>query len=412
MRIHRVLTTAVALVLSLTIGVGVAASATAPSGSRPSAAHDAVRFELPGPTGRKPVGSTELHLVDHERPDPWVDGRDRELMVSVWYPARSTREYPRQPYMQPGTARFVDESDSFRLARPGEVDWAAIRTDAASAAPADHHGRRPVVLYSPGLQSFRALGTSTAVELASRGYVVVSVDHTYEAPAVEFPGGRVELQKPMSGVEGLRKVIDTRVRDTRFVLDQLEVLRGGGNPDAEGRRLPNGLGRALDLERIGMFGHSGGGATAAEAMRTDRRVDAGINMDGTLQYSKTEFLPVAREGLDRPFMLMGKANQTHLNKPSWQSFWDRSTGWKRDLSLERGSHFSYTDAQSLVPALDEYLDIPAQIREQYIGTVDPERSTAAQRAYVTAFFDQHLLGRPRRLLDGPSPSRPEVRFVR
>ncbi|UYB44379.1 hypothetical protein SLV14_007464 [Streptomyces sp. Je 1-4] len=93
-------------------------------------------------------------------------------MVSVWYPARSTREYPRRPYLQPGTARFVDESDSFRLARPGDVDWAAIRTDAASAAPADHHGGRPVVLYSPGLQSFRALGTSTAVELASRGYVV------------------------------------------------------------------------------------------------------------------------------------------------------------------------------------------------------------------------------------------------
>ncbi|MEV0375025.1 lipase [Streptomyces sp. NPDC050636] len=371
-----------------------------------------MRFELPEPTGRQPVGSVELHLVDHDRRDPWVVDRDRELMVSVWYPARSASGYPRRPYMPPGVARSVDESGSFGLARPGEVDWAAIRTDAAWAAPADNHGNRPIVLYSPGLQISRTLGTSTAVELASRGYVVVTMDHTYEAPAVEFPNGRIELQEPMSGVEGLKKAVDTRVRDTRFVLDQLAVLQDGRNPDAEGRRLPKGLGKALDLDRIGMYGHSGGGATAAEAMRVDRRIDAGINMDGTLQYSSSEFLPVAQEGLDRPFMLMGKASQTHLNKPSWQSFWDHSTGWKRDLSLERGSHFSYTDAQSFVPALDEHLDIPAETREQYIGTVDPERSTAAQRAYVTAFFDQHLRGRPQHLLDGPSPSYPEVSFVR
>ncbi|WP_246102777.1 hypothetical protein [Streptomyces piniterrae] len=63
-------------------------------------------------------------------------------------------------------------------------------------------------------------------------------------------------------------------------------------------------------------------------------------------------------------MLMGKESGTHLNKPSWQAFWDHSTGWKRDLGLERGSHFSYTDAQSFVPALDERLDIPAETREQ------------------------------------------------
>ncbi|MFF3690578.1 alpha/beta hydrolase family protein [Streptomyces sp. NPDC002187] len=367
---------------------------------------------MPEPTGRQPVGSTELHLVDHDRRDPWVVDRPRELMVSVWYPARSASGYPRQPYMPPGVARSVDLSGSFGLARAGEVDWAAIRTDAAWAAPADNRSSRPIVVYSPGLQISRTLGTSTAVELASRGYVVITVDHTHEAPAVEFPNGRIELQEPMSGVEGLKKAVDTRVRDTRFVLDQLAVLEGGRNPDAEGRRLPKGLGRALDLDRIEMYGHSGGGATAAETMRMDSRIDAGINMDGTLQYSSSEFLPVAQEGLDRPFMLMGKASQTHLNKLSWQSFWGKSTGWKRDLSLERGSHFSYTDAQSFVPALDEHLDIPAETREQYIGTVDPERSTAAQRAYITAFFDQHLRGRPQPLLDAPSPSYPEVSFVR
>ncbi|MDI3421650.1 alpha/beta hydrolase family protein [Streptomyces luteolus] len=410
------MTAAAALALCLAIGAGTACSPATASDAPPTAqsatARTGVRFELPEPTGRQPVGSTELHLVDHDRRDPWVTDRERELMVSVWYPATTTRGCPRRPYMPPGVARALDQSGSFELARPGEVDWAGIRTDAARTAPVEGRRGRPVVLYSPGLQISRTLGTSTAMELASRGYVVVTLDHTYEAPAVEFPGGRIERQVPMSGDEALKKMLDTRVRDTRFVLDQLAVLRAGGNPDAEGRRLPEGLGRALDLRRVGMYGHSGGGATAAETMRVDRLIDAGINMDGTLKYNDGEYLPVAEEGLDRPFMLMGKASQTHLNNPSWQSFWDHSTGWKRDLSLERGSHFSYTDAQSFVPALDKHLDIPAELRERYVGTVDSERSTAAQRAYLTAFFDQHLRGRPQRLLTGPSPSFPEINFVR
>ncbi|MDH6228797.1 dienelactone hydrolase [Streptomyces sp. MJP52] len=415
MRIRTGKVTVAALVLSLSAGAGtVASAASSPEPSLPPPTdHRAVRFELPGPTGRHAVGSTELHLVDRHRPDPWVAGGERELMVGVWYPARPADGHPRQPYMRPGAARFVDGSGSFGLARPGEVDWAAVLTDAASAAPADDRRRRPVLLYSPGLGVPRALGTSTAVELASRGYVVVTVDHTHETAPVEFPDGRVELPKePMTGVDTVRKAVDTRVRDIRFVLNQLALVRDGRGPDAGGRPLPRGLGRALDLDRVGMYGHSAGGVTAAETMRADRRVDAGINMDGTLQYSGTEFLPVALEGLDRPFMLMGKASQTHLNKPSWQSFWDRSTGWKRDLSLERGGHFSYTDAQTIVPALDEHLDVPARTREQFIGTVDPERSTAAQRAYITAFFDRHLLGRQRPLLDRPSPAHPDVRFVR
>jgi hypothetical protein len=46
---------------------------------------------LPAPTGRHPVGMAELHLVDRDRPDPWVPTGPRELMVSVWYPAAEAR---------------------------------------------------------------------------------------------------------------------------------------------------------------------------------------------------------------------------------------------------------------------------------------------------------------------------------
>ena len=55
---------------------------------------------LPGPTGPFPVGTVPLHLVDRSRPDPVAGpGRHRELMVSVWYPARDVARFPRAPWL-------------------------------------------------------------------------------------------------------------------------------------------------------------------------------------------------------------------------------------------------------------------------------------------------------------------------
>jgi predicted dienelactone hydrolase len=62
------------------------------------------------------------------------------------------------------------------------------------------------------------------------------------------------------------RAVAVRVTDTRFVLDQLATVNASGNPDAEHRPLPAGLRGALRLSRVGMFGHSLGGATAAQAL--------------------------------------------------------------------------------------------------------------------------------------------------
>ncbi|XVQ08573.1 alpha/beta hydrolase family protein [Spirillospora sp. CA-255316] len=397
---------------------GSAGSVPAARSAATDPAAGPARFTLPPPTGRQAVGTTELHLVDRRRTDPWVAGRTRELMISMWYPAdRRGGDARPAPYLRPGVAAAIDRQGALGIFKPGQVDWAGARTHAAEAAPADARGgARPVVLYSPGFGVPRALGTTLAEELVSRGYVVVTIDHTYETAPVEFPGGRVEPQRlPPQGPERLKTALATRVQDTRFVLDRLTALRAGTNPDAEARSLPRGLGRTLDLSRIGMFGHSAGGIQAAETMRVDRRVDAGIDLDGTMQYAENDFVRVAEEGLPRPFMLMGAATggspQTHLTSPSWRSFWERSTGWKRDLNVPAGGHYTFTDLQAVLPALDERLDIPAEARADFIGTVAPERIMTSQRAYIGAFFDRHLRDRPGRLLDRPSPRHPDVRFI-
>ncbi|SDM60476.1 alpha/beta hydrolase family protein [Allokutzneria albata] len=386
-------------------------------------------FHLPAPTGRHDVGATELHLVDASRKDPWKPERARELMVSVRYPAREAGRFPRAPWISSGLAAVQDGFGAGLGIPKDSVDWTGVLAHARSGAPAEH-GRHPVVLYTPGLGFPRSAQTAIVEDLASRGYVVVGIDHTFETN-VEFPGGRVEVPAHLE-IEPvtMKKILDVRVADTRFVLDSLVRLAAGANPDAESRPLPRGLGGALDLGRIGVFGHSYGGFTGGETMVHDRRVDAGVNLDGSMAYGFGElmgqpYLPgeVTKLGLDRPFLLMGSeaidpatgklVRHTHLNDHdrSWPQFWANQRGWKRDLLLGRSGHLAYTDYQVVLRRLAQQLNLPAQRVEQLVGTIDAGRSIAAQRTYVAGFFDLHLRQRDTGLFTGPSPLHPDITFI-
>ncbi|WJV46406.1 alpha/beta hydrolase family protein [Streptomyces flavofungini] len=405
-----------ALALGLAVATVLAAGAAAPvsaqdTGGAPEA--HGVRAALPAPTGPHAVGTFSTRLVDRSRHDPWVTSQPyRELMVGVWYPARATGGHPVAPYMAKGAAARWNAAAPHGIPKDA-VDWAGLRTHARQGAPlkrpAGNGGRLPVLVYSAGANDPRTWGTALVEDLASRGYVVVTVDHTYESPGVEFPDGSVKTDKPLRDAlaqtspeklpQLMKKVLDTRVADDKFVLDRLGAL-------------PHGLGRAVDRNRVGVFGHSAGGMAAAETMYEDKRVRAGVNLDGTLEHNAqpqgTNLTPVARHGLDhRPFLLMGRDGSDHTTESSWGSFWKHGKGWKRDLNLRGSKHQTYTDLAALLPQAGVGRDVV----EKNIGTVDPARATAAQRAYVASFFDRWLGGRDDHLLDGPSARYPQVRFV-
>lgn len=371
-----------------------------------------VRVRLPAPSQRSAIGTVSLHLVDRARPDPWVaSAAYRELMVSVWYPALPSAGRRRAPYMWRGAAaRFGAVRAPDHGIAPGLVDWAAVRGHAREGAPVDSHGGpRPVVLYSPGSGDPRTWGTALVEDLASRGYVVVTIDHTYESPAVQFPDGAVTGNMPvLAALEQavrddtvpawLEKMLRVRVADTRFVLDRLATL-------------PGGLSRVVDLSRVGMFGQSAGGITAAQGMFEDRRITCGIDLDGSLEFNRepngTNLTPVAVHGLDRPFLLIGRQGIDHVTEPSWRVFWANGRGWRRDLTVRGSKHQTYTDLVAILPQTG----LAADAVEREIGTVDPVRAVAAQRAYVASFFDRWLRGHDDHLLDGPSPCYPEVTFT-
>ncbi|MEU7015141.1 hypothetical protein [Streptomyces sp. NPDC046385] len=395
-----------------TTGAAARPPARPAAANAPGAAPAPRTLRLPPPTGPWPVGTVDLHLVDGARPDPLVPARPfRELMAGVWYPADPGGTYPTAPWLPPAAAADWDAHSAPALGIPtGAVDWRGIRTHARTGAPvARAAGQLPVVLFSSGDGGTRALGTTLVEELASRGYVVVALDSTYEADQVEFPGGRVERALPLPD-ELTPEVIAAllalharaRLADAGFVLGRLDALAHGRNPDAGRRPLPAGLPEALDLSRTGAFGQSLGGSVAAQLAHDDPRVRAAAGLDG-------EFVgPVAHTGVGTPFLLMASGTKTLGTEPSWASFWAASTGWRRALRLRNAAHGSYTDLQVLLPQLTGGPQVPAA---ELIGTIDPRRSLAAQRTAVTAFFDLHLRRRPTPFFAHPGGRYPEVEVL-
>ncbi|MBB2741500.1 UNVERIFIED_ORG: dienelactone hydrolase [Microbispora rosea subsp. rosea] len=380
--------------------------------SLPTAGADAgspIGVSLPAPGGAYPVGTVALRLVDRSRPDPLVAAKPyRELMISLWYPAVAGGG-PLAPHMAPLAATDWDRRSAPPLGiAEGAVAWAATRAHARVGARVEPRaGKLPVVLFGSGDGGPRTLGTALVEDLASRGYLVVTVDHTYEADQVEFPGRRLVRALPLPAkltpkviAKLLAEHARARLADMRYVLDQVTAL-AHGRPI--GGKLPLGMLGAPDASRVGALGQSLGGSVAAQLTRDDTRVDAGVNLDGAYVGR------VATRGVTRPFLQLAAETHTRDSEPSWKSFWRASTGWKRELRFKGAAHGSFTDLQPLLPQIAAKL--PTVPLADYVGTIDPGRSVAAQRAYVGAFFDLHLRGKPTHLFEGPDTRFPEVSLI-
>lgn len=354
---------------------------------------------LPVPTGPYAVGVATIRLVDSTRPTS-RHLAVRPLTVQVWYPAMRNGR-PGAPYLSEAglldsmiQSKYLDLSEA-ELRGLGEVRVSVYPDGRPVASPTPRGW--PVILFSHGLGVARAGYSALSQELASRGYVVLTVDHPLGGFTLG-PDGRV-LTPGADSVPLSYQGHPYRSAVGDWALDAGLVIRAL----ARGTPLPASL--VLDTSRVGMLGHSLGGAAALEACRISDLFRACTDMDGA------PFGEVETRGVGKPFLIL-LSEPDHDGRPPArdtaeaaererfaQMGRERDSSWAaicaRDsrypcfpVKLKGTGHFSFSDAPFLTPALLRGVG----------ATLSPARQHAAVSAKVLEFFDHYLGGRPLRSL--------------
>lgn len=317
---------------------------------------------LPLPTGSSQVGTRVLHFVDSMREDPYLsNGVRRELMVRLWYPMPSDTNCNAADYTSTKVWSY--------FSRLLDVTLPQVSTNSCLDAPmAD--GSHPVVVFSHGFTGTFTDYTFLFEDLASRGYVVASVDHTYEATAVEFPDGRLEksvfgshlTSYVRSDAEALAFAVAVRLDDLKFVLNEMERLNAGGASDFTAK---------LDLSRIALAGHSLGGLTTILGVANEPRFKAGVVLDGVL--------PDHLGPTKTPILILA-AGRERWNENDCR-LWSALRGPRMAVNIKGAEHLTPSDAVWLLDGM---------IRT---GAMSPDKAIAAMRDYVAAFLDENLAGK-------------------
>ena len=353
---------------------------------------------FPEPTGPYRVGTISRLFTDPSRTNR-TRGTNHQFMVTFWYPAAAQAGASPARYLE---TRLALNSDRWGPRTDRVISFHSHSISNAPLAP--DSAVYPLVLYSHGGTGHRRDNTDKAEDLASWGYIVVGFDHR-TTPLSVFPDGRVVSGGfgPVTVAE-FRVLVDEWVLDARFVLDELTRLHLD-DPFFAGR---------FDLERIGAFGFSFGGAMAAELCRVDSRCKATAGLDGIFWKPDLLLMP-----LNKPFLFF-RSDDGPDPDPTFiengvlyddrkkiyetmttNAYWIRVTNTVHQSFGERALIWDPASFQS------EWV-VPARFR-----ATPGVRVSEIVRAYLRSFFGKHLLGRDDPLLDGPSPDVPEVKeFLR
>ncbi len=382
-------------------------------------------YDLPRPTGEHGVGTVRYHMIDKDRLDPYDQSLYRELMIQVWYPTatKSTTIKAHAQYLpdlMPHMKRMAMES--FYVPQV-VLDYLLvdIKCYAQENAPLlSRKQKYPVVILCHGLGSMVALHTAHAENLASHGYVVFGINHTFTCSLSIFPDGRIYPFKfnwnAPDKVKEYNCIINLWQKDVQFVLSQIENLAQDKVTGDEANQFYH----QLDMNKLGMLGHSMGGATSTQMLRRDERVKAAVNMDGPLFGNDYE------EGFKKPYMVMVAENSDKITNISMTQkelaakymtreeedylklifkFGIRNLcGNIRDLGADayyvffRGAgHNTFTDVPlvkdaSVLLGFLEYFGLNT-------GTVSPVLAIDITNKLVVDFFNKYLMNKPALLLE-------------
>jgi hypothetical protein len=327
----------------------------------------------------------------------------RRFQIQVWYPA--------EPGPSDARARWMAHAEVFAPAIATHIHMPSFFLDHlqlvrmpaykdSEVAPMEDGF--PVILFSHGWNGFNAQSTGQAIELASHGYMVVAVQHTYGAVVTVFEDGTIAPNDP-SALPGeapdeeyeaaARKLVRQWAGDLGYALDFLEEQNLA--PESP-------FYQSLDLSRLGVYGHSTGGGAAIQFCGTDSRCKALLGMD---PFMRPVSLEVLESGVSQPAFFMFSQRWADdvdsRNNVLFQDFLADAPGTLGVISIDGTAHYDFSDLPLLSPLAP---------RLGLKGPISGKRVTAIINDYLLSFFNGTLKGLPMDLFGEQNQKYNEVKF--
>ncbi|MDE5754917.1 MAG: hypothetical protein K2H89_10315 [Oscillospiraceae bacterium] len=284
--------------------------------------------------------------------------------------------------------------------------------------PADDASNCPLVLFAHGSFGYYQSNSSLYAELASNGYVVASIDHPYYAfftkdtegktiiVDMEFMQTAVDMQNNSNDFTEADYNIECewmslRTADENFVLDTIKTAKDSGLLDTawytESENVKAEILKVLemtDTERIGLTGHSIGGATAVQLGRERDDITAVVDIDGTMlgEYTSCNEGKLNYNPEPYPIPILSLDNERHwgsyVNEP------DEETEYVNKYLLDnaidgREAHFDGTEHMDFT---DLPLFAPVLAKNLGKGDVDSSEFIPEMNSMILNYFNYYLKG--------------------
>lgn len=371
---------------------------------------------LPKPSGDFFIGFDYLCFTDSSRRELFDNSLEkyREITVKVWYPT-DVEPSNKTPY-------FYNSDIIIKYFAFPEI-FKEITTNSSRAVPLSQKEKTyPVLIFNHGWGEHFAQNTILMEELASFGYVVFSIAHHYECKFSFYPDGNTiiidmnsnrflqimqEQQNPeamdllfkMSGLDNIDEQKQILIKqsnalptllkespkhwadDISFFIDRLEMINFNNQLFKD----------KLDLKKIGIFGMSMGGIAANEICMSDKRVKAGINIDGGFFSWETD------NKIQTPFMFLNSKRYLGYGKLLTSKI--IHDGYA--LTVKNSDHYNFTD----------YSIYKIQNLSFLLGTIEGKRTIEIMNDLVLAFFDKYLKEKKNINIINKAQSYPEIEIA-
>ena len=365
---------------------------------------------LPEPSGPYAVGTASFRMIDENREEVFTEdpGDLRNLLVTAWYPADVEKGMPVSTYWDREGVTGREYSLDTGMGPFWYSHLNLVKTNSHSNAPVSSGQEAyPVIIYSPSFYGMNTENTMLCEMLASYGYIVFGIAHSYENVLSIYPDGEgvhgyldrvyelydahadqedqlyktfeqavtrekkaAILKKILAVDDQFNFLITTRTEDALFVLDEIEAMN-----------CEEGLfQKKINIDRAGVIGWSFGGATAEETCLADSRFRAGVNIDGW-PYGE---LFASEATIEQPFMTLRGEPVDEMDEIVNDLIYEKMDTAGYCLMIEGAEHMNFWD-------FPFFFDVYKYIG--YWGPIDAKRMLSIHDTFIVGFFDKYLKGK-------------------